>query len=105
MSRTGQALVDIPEATVLVLADRPELVMTYARLRPEGGPPLHVHRRHADGFVLLDGDLQIHAGDRQGQVGKDMVWVAPPDVPHTYPQGARRRVLRPRRRARPPGRS
>ena len=84
MSRTGQALVDIPEATILVLADRPELVMTYARLRPEGGPPLHVHRRHADGFVMLDGDLHVYAGHEHGRLGKDMVWVAPPGVIHTY---------------------
>jgi mannose-6-phosphate isomerase-like protein (cupin superfamily) len=84
MSRTGQALVDVPEATILVLADRPELVMTYARLRPEGGPPLHVHRRHADGFVLLDGDLQVYAGHDRGELGRDMVWVAPPGVTHTY---------------------
>jgi mannose-6-phosphate isomerase-like protein (cupin superfamily) len=84
MSRTGQTLVDVPEATILILADRPELVMTYARLHPEGGPPLHIHRQHADGFVLLDGDLQIYAGVHHGRVGKDMVWVAPPNVPHTY---------------------
>jgi mannose-6-phosphate isomerase-like protein (cupin superfamily) len=84
MSRTGQALVDIPDATILVLSDRPELVMTYARLRHEGGPPLHVHHRHADGFVLLDGDLHVYAGHHHGPLGKDMVWVAPPGVTHTY---------------------
>jgi mannose-6-phosphate isomerase-like protein (cupin superfamily) len=84
MSRTGQALVDIPDATILVLVDRPELVMTYARLRPEGGPPLHIHRRHADGFALLDGDLAVHAGRDRGTLGEGMVWVAPPGVVHTY---------------------
>jgi mannose-6-phosphate isomerase-like protein (cupin superfamily) len=84
MSRTGQALVDVPDATILVLADRPELVMTYARLRPEGGPPLHVHREHADGFALLGGDLAVFAGVHRGRLGEDMVWVAPPHAPHTY---------------------
>ena len=49
MSRTGETLVDIPEATVRVLADRPELVLTYMRSRNEGGPGRHLHRQHADG--------------------------------------------------------
>jgi mannose-6-phosphate isomerase-like protein (cupin superfamily) len=84
MSRTGHTLVDLPDATVLVLVDRPELVMTYARLRPEGGPPLHVHRKHADGFALLGGDLAVFAGVHRGPLGEGMVWVAPPGVAHTY---------------------
>jgi mannose-6-phosphate isomerase-like protein (cupin superfamily) len=84
MSRTGQTLVDIREATVTVLADRPELVMTHARIQTEGGPPVHVHRRHADGFVVLDGELDVHAGGEQGELGAGMVWVAPPGTTHGY---------------------
>ena len=38
MSRTGQHLVDIPEATVKVLADFPDFVLTYMRSQTEGGP-------------------------------------------------------------------
>jgi mannose-6-phosphate isomerase-like protein (cupin superfamily) len=84
VTRTGQALVDVEEATVRVLVDRPELVVTWARLHPEGGPPLHVHRQHADGFALLGGDLAVFAARDRGELGAGMVWVAPPGVAHTY---------------------
>jgi mannose-6-phosphate isomerase-like protein (cupin superfamily) len=84
MSRTGESLVDIRDATVLVLADRPEFAMTYARLRTEGGPPVHMHREHADTFVLLDGELAVQIGDEQRTLDKDMVWSAPPGVVHGY---------------------
>jgi quercetin dioxygenase-like cupin family protein len=84
MSRTGQTLVDIREATVLVLADRPELVMTYARLRTEGGPPLHVHRRHADTFVILGGELHVGLGAEERVLGEGSAWSAPIGVAHGY---------------------
>ena len=82
--RTGQTLVDIREATVMVLADRPELVMTYARLRTEGGPPLHVHEVQADTFAILGGELKVGLGDQQLELGEDSVWSAPPGVVHGY---------------------
>lgn len=68
----------------MVLADRPELVMTYARLRPEGGPPLHVHRVQADTFVILGGELKVGLGDDEHELGEGMVWAAPPGVVHGY---------------------
>jgi quercetin dioxygenase-like cupin family protein len=84
MSRTGEKLVDIREATVLILADRPELVATYARLEPEGGPPLHVHRVQADSFVMLGGELEVELGPEQRTLGAGITWSAPPGVAHTY---------------------
>jgi quercetin dioxygenase-like cupin family protein len=84
MSRTGQKLVDIRDATVLILVDRPELVMTYARLQTEGGPPLHVHRQHADTFAILGGEL--HAGLAGGEhvLREGAAWCAPIGVVHGY---------------------
>ncbi len=84
MSRTGEALVDIPEATVRVLADRPELVLTYMRSRAEGGPGRHLHRQHADGFVVLEGDLDFHLGEERVPRGAGTVVGIPPEVVHTY---------------------
>jgi len=84
MSRTGQKLVDTREATVQILVDRPELVATYARLEPEGGPPLHVHRVQADSFVLLAGELNVALGAEQRILGAGIAWSAPPGVVHTY---------------------
>lgn len=84
MSRTGQRLVDIREATVAILADRPEFVMTHARLQTEGGPPLHVHRVQADTFVILDGGLNATLGADEHELGQGAVWSAPPGVVHGY---------------------
>ena len=84
MSRTGQTLVDIRDATVIVLSDRPELVVTHARLRTEGGPPSHIHEIHADCFAILDGELSVQLGDEQKELGAGIAWAAPPGVVHGY---------------------
>jgi mannose-6-phosphate isomerase-like protein (cupin superfamily) len=84
MSRTGQTLVDIPEATVRVLVDRPELVLTYMRSRNEGGPGRHLHRRHADGFVVLEGEYAFELGDERATRGAGTLIVIPPEVIHRY---------------------
>jgi len=84
MSRTGETLVDVPEATVRVLADRPELVLTYMRSRAEGGPGRHLHRQHADGFVVLEGEANFLLGDERAPRGTDTVVAIPPQVIHTY---------------------
>jgi mannose-6-phosphate isomerase-like protein (cupin superfamily) len=84
MSRTGERLVDIREATVQILADLPELVATYARLQTEGGPPLHIHKVQADGFAILEGELAVSLGTEERGLGAGTAWVAPPEVPHTY---------------------
>ena len=84
MSHTGQKLVDVPEATVQILVDRPEMVATYARLRPEGGPPLHIHRVQADTFAVLEGALAVTLGSEERELGPGTAWSAPPEVPHKY---------------------
>ena len=84
MSRTGQNRVDVREATVRVLVDRPELVMTYARLEPEGGPPLHVHRRHADTFAILKGELHVGLAGEEHVLGEGAAWCAPIGLVHGY---------------------
>jgi mannose-6-phosphate isomerase-like protein (cupin superfamily) len=84
MSRTGQTLVDIPAATVRVLADRPELVLTYMRTRNEGGPGRHLHRQHADGFIVLEGEYAFEFGDERATRGAGAAVVIPPEVIHRY---------------------
>ena len=84
MSRTGETLVDIPEATVRVLADRPELVLTYMRSRNEGGPGRHLHRQHADGFIVLEGEFAFELGDERATRGAGTALAIPPEVIHRY---------------------
>ena len=84
MSREGQNLVDVREATVRILVDRTELVMTHARLQPEGGPPLHVHRVQADTFVILGGELHVGLAGEEHVLGEGSAWSAPVGVVHGY---------------------
>jgi mannose-6-phosphate isomerase-like protein (cupin superfamily) len=84
MSRTGETLVDIPEATVRVLADRPELVLTYMRSRNEGGPGRHLHRQHADGFIVLEGEFAFELDDERSTRGAGTALVIPREVIHRY---------------------
>jgi mannose-6-phosphate isomerase-like protein (cupin superfamily) len=84
MSRTGQYLVDVPEATVKVLVDRPELALTYMRTRNQGGPGRHLHKQHADGFIVLDGEYAFELGDTRDTRGAGTVVVIPREVIHRY---------------------
>ena len=84
MSRTGEILVDIPEATVRVLVDRPELVLTYMRSRTEGGPGRHLHLEHADGFIVLEGEYAFELGDERTPRGAGTAIVIPREVIHRY---------------------
>jgi mannose-6-phosphate isomerase-like protein (cupin superfamily) len=84
MSRAGQFRVDIPEATVKVLADFPDFVLTYMRTRFEGGPERHLHRQHVDGFVVLEGEYAFELGDERATRGAGTAIVIPPRVIHRY---------------------
>ena len=35
------------------------------RSRNEGGPGRHLHREHADGFVVLEGEYAFELGDER----------------------------------------
>jgi mannose-6-phosphate isomerase-like protein (cupin superfamily) len=84
MSRTGQHLVDIPEATVKVLADFPDFVLTYMRSQTEGGPGRHLHRQHVDGFVVLEGEYAFELDDGRNTEGAGTALVIPQQVIHRY---------------------
>lgn len=48
-----------------------------------GGPPLHVHPTHGEGFYVLAGELTFQVGD-EIVTGGPGTWVfAPRDTPHT----------------------
>jgi mannose-6-phosphate isomerase-like protein (cupin superfamily) len=84
MSRTGQTLVDNEDATIRVLADYPDFVLTYMRSRFEGGPGRHLHRQHADGFVVLEGEYAFELGDERATRGAGTALVIPREVIHRY---------------------
>jgi mannose-6-phosphate isomerase-like protein (cupin superfamily) len=84
MSRTGQTLVDIEDATVRVLVDHPDLVLTYMRSRTVGGPGRHLHREHADGFIVLEGEYAFELGDERAPRRAGTAIVIPREVIHRY---------------------
>jgi mannose-6-phosphate isomerase-like protein (cupin superfamily) len=84
MSRTGQTLVDQPEVTVHVLMDHPQFVLTYMRSRTEGGPGRHVHREHADGFIVLEGEYAFELANEHTRHGAGTALVIPPKLVHRY---------------------
>src|SRR4051794_40992106 len=84
MSRTGQFLVDIPDATVKVVADFPDFVLTYMRSRTPGGPGRHLHRRHIDGFVVLEGEYAFELGDTRAVHSAGTALVIAQHVIHRY---------------------
>lgn len=54
-------------------------------LGPAGSsPPLHVHHREHELFVLLEGSLTVRCGDETFQAGPGSVTFLPRGVPHTF---------------------
>jgi quercetin dioxygenase-like cupin family protein len=49
----------------------------------EGARP-HTHSKSAELFYILDGELQVLAGERVITVGKGDLVVVPPDMPHAF---------------------
>src|SRR5215471_9103751 len=49
-----------------------------------GGPPLHVHPEHAEGFYILDGELAVQVGDEVLTGSAGSFFFAPPGTAHTF---------------------
>lgn len=84
----GETISDREERNVLILVDEPELVMTWTRYEPgERGPDPHVHHEHADGFYIVEGEIEFRLGpgaEHVVQAPAGSVVIAPPDVVHTF---------------------
>ena len=51
---------------------------------PGGGPPLHVHHRQTELFVVREGDYEFAAGERRFRACPGDVVVVPPGTPHAF---------------------
>jgi quercetin dioxygenase-like cupin family protein len=70
-------------ATVLVETD--ELTISEFDYGPgERGAKLHVHREHADGFLVLDGEFTFHFRDGSRALPGGTLLVIPPGVVHGF---------------------
>jgi mannose-6-phosphate isomerase-like protein (cupin superfamily) len=48
-----------------------------------GGPPLHVHRKHGEGFDVLEGEVAFQMGDELVTAGPGALAFAAAGTPHT----------------------
>lgn len=49
---------------------------------PNGGPPLHVHKRTDEIFYVLEGEYEVTCGARTINAGRGTMFVVPKKVPH-----------------------
>jgi mannose-6-phosphate isomerase-like protein (cupin superfamily) len=73
-----------PGLRVVLLADVEAIGISETwRDRGSPSPPPHLHRRHAEAFYVLDGELVLMADDREFRAEAGSWVQVPPGVPHT----------------------
>src|SRR5262245_28909775 len=84
--RPGEILVDDAGAYVALLADHDDLGLSESRLdaATAPSPPAHVHREHAEGFLVLDGAMRFVLEDGETTVGAGTWVLVPAGIDHTF---------------------
>ena len=83
----GEIIGDSADRRVAILSDHDALHVTHSRFGPgREGADLHVHRRHADFFYVLDGELTVRLGpgDELVSVPAGTLARVPPLVVHGF---------------------
>jgi mannose-6-phosphate isomerase-like protein (cupin superfamily) len=83
----GETITDREGRQVVLLAAHEQITIHQYRIAPgEVGPGFHVHRRHADSFYVLDGELTLSLGpDREPvRMAAGGLVTAPAGVVHTF---------------------
>jgi mannose-6-phosphate isomerase-like protein (cupin superfamily) len=80
-----EVITDRPGRRVVLLADTDALAVTETVYGPgERGPDPHVHHHHADVFVVIDGEIEVTAGDRLLTVPAGSFVLVPAGVVHSF---------------------
>ena len=83
----GETITGLERRDVVLLAERPDVSITWSRYAPgERGPDPHVHREHTDAFYVLEGELTFAlgpGGERIRMRPRGFVAV-PPNVVHSF---------------------
>jgi mannose-6-phosphate isomerase-like protein (cupin superfamily) len=83
--REGERITGEGDLGVTLLADIDRIGIAEVRSAPGGiAPPLHVHERHAEAFLVLEGELTFRLEDGEHPVGPDTWVFVPPGVAHTF---------------------
>jgi quercetin dioxygenase-like cupin family protein len=83
----AETITDQERRKVVILAERPEITVTWSRYAPgERGPDLHVHREHTDAFYVLEGELAFVVGrePERVRVGAGGFVAVPANVVHAF---------------------
>jgi quercetin dioxygenase-like cupin family protein len=83
----GETITARDRRDVALLADRPQMSITWSRYGPgEVGPDPHVHREHTDAWYVLDGELTFGLGPEAERRSADAgTFVAvPPNLIHSF---------------------
>lgn len=54
------------------------------RTPPNAGPPLHTHQREDEAYFVLEGEYEVHCGDRTFRATPGTMFLLPRDIPHTF---------------------
>ncbi|HET6623254.1 MAG TPA: cupin domain-containing protein, partial [Gaiellaceae bacterium] len=83
--RDGERITGEGGLGVTLLADLEQIGIVEVRSAPGGvAPPLHVHERHAEAFLVLEGELTFRLEDGERRVGAESWVFVPPEVVHTF---------------------
>jgi len=81
----GETIPNRPNRRATVLVETEELTISEFDYGPgERGAKPHVHREHADGFLMLDGEFTFHLRDGSRALPGDTLLVIPPGVVHGF---------------------
>lgn len=81
----GEKITNRPERRATVLVETDELTISEFDYGPgERGAKPHVHREHADGFLVLDGEFTFHLRDGSRALPGGTLLVIPPGVVHGF---------------------
>jgi mannose-6-phosphate isomerase-like protein (cupin superfamily) len=83
----GEILLDSPRRTIRALCEHELIDVTWSRYAAgEPGPVPHIHRRHVDAFVVVDGELEFVVGPQLAAVraGAGTFVLVPPLAVHTF---------------------
>lgn len=88
MTESSSRTLDVVGSRIRVLLGGEQTGGTFAMVEditpPGGGPPPHVHSREDEGFVVLEGEIEVLSQDRWVRVPVGTSVFAPRGVPHTF---------------------
>jgi quercetin dioxygenase-like cupin family protein len=81
----GDTITDRPDRRATVLVETDEITISEFNYGPgQHGAQRHVHREHADAFLVLDGELTFHLRDDSHTLPAGTLVVVPPGLVHGF---------------------